>query len=527
MSAEELLDLPRETRSRRTALWAWAYGRFCRRLAFGSLLLRFGDSGARLFQGPFAGGTVEIRIERPLRFLLRLLARGEIGFAESYMEGDWSTTDLPGLLDLLNLNAEHLSTAVEGPAWSRRLDRLVHRLRDNHRRNSRRNIARHYDLGNDFYRLWLDPGMTYSSAVFKDPAREPLESAQARKYERLLDWLDARPGESLLEIGCGWGGFAEAAARRGLRVTGVTLSREQLAHAQARIAAAGLAERVDLRLQDYRDIAGSFDHAVSIEMLEAVGEAYWTTYFQQLRRLVRPGGRIAIQVITLHEDDFPRYRRCADFIQLYIFPGGMLPSPDRLETEVRAAGLIPLASRWHGSDYGETLRRWRRAFLAAEEPVARLGYGARFRRMWDYYLAYCEAGFDSGTIDLAQVLLQVPGDGTVAARAGRASVGASVSGSGPDAPLQGDLGQPVQGLHQGGGAQIRAQAGVGTAPREGPPAADDAVGRAEEPSPEAPVDLVEGPTMVLDVLHPLVVADGDPARVGEDVRQYQHPLSAQ
>jgi cyclopropane-fatty-acyl-phospholipid synthase len=415
MSAEELLDFPLENQSRRVALWAWVYGRFCRRLAFGTLLLRFGDTGARLYRGPFRGGSAELRIRRPLRLLARLLTRGEIGFAEAYMARDWSTPDLPALLDFLNLNAEHLAGAVDGAAWSRRLDRLAHRLRDNDRRNSRRNIARHYDLGNDFYRLWLDPGMTYSSAVFEDPALEPLESAQARKYERLLDWVDARPGESVLEIGCGWGGFAEAAARRGLRVTGVTLSKEQLAHAQARIAAAGLGARVELRLQDYRDIRGRFDHAVSIEMLEAVGEEYWPTYFQVLRRLVRPGGRIAIQVITLHEDDFPRYRRCADFIQLYIFPGGMLPSPDRLDEEVRAVGLIPLASRWHGADYAETLRRWRRAFHAAEGQVERLGYDARFRRMWDYYLAYCEAGFDSGSIDLAQVLLQVPEAGPEAA----------------------------------------------------------------------------------------------------------------
>lgn len=408
MSAEELIDLPSETQSRRVALWAWIFGRFCRRLAFGSLLLRFGTAGARLYRGPFPGGSAELLIQRPLRLLLRILTRGEIGFAESYMEQDWSTSDLPALLDLLNLNAEHLAGAVDGLTWSRRLDRLTHRLRDNDRHNSRRNIASHYDLGNDFYRLWLDPGMTYSSAVFEDPVREPLGAAQTRKYERLLDWIDARPGESVLEIGCGWGGFAEAAARRGLKVTGVTLSTEQLDHAQARIAAAGLAGQVELRLQDYRDIEGRFDHAVSIEMLEAVGEDYWPTYFQALRRLVRPGGRIAIQVITMHEDDFARYRRCADFIQLYIFPGGMLPSPDRLEAEVRAAGLIPLANRWHGSDYAETLRRWRRAFHAAEAPVERLGYGARFRRMWDYYLAYCETGFESGSIDLAQVLLQVP-----------------------------------------------------------------------------------------------------------------------
>lgn len=408
MSAEEPLDLPLQTRSRRVALWSWAFGRFCESLAFGTLLLRFGEDGGRICRGPFAGATAEIRIHRPLRLLVRLVARGEIGFAESYMEGDWSTPDLPTLLDLLNLNAEHLSGAVEGTLWSRWLARLVHRLRSNHRRNSRRNIARHYDLGNDFYRLWLDPGMTYSSGVFGDPAVEPLERAQARKYDLLLDWIDARPGESVLEIGCGWGGFAEAAARRGLRVTGVTLSQEQLAYARARIAAAGLSDRVELRLQDYRDIQGRFDHAVSIEMLEAVGEAYWPTYFQALGRLVRPGGRIAIQVITMHEDDFPRYRCAADFIQLYIFPGGMLPSPERLDVEIRAAGLQLREDQRRGADYAETLRRWRRTFHAAEREVERLGYDARFRRMWDYYLAYCEAGFDSGSIDLKQVLIQVP-----------------------------------------------------------------------------------------------------------------------
>jgi cyclopropane-fatty-acyl-phospholipid synthase len=411
MSAEEPIDLTLETRSRRADLWSWALGRFCRRLAFGSLLVRLGEDGGRVYQGPFPGAAAELRIHRPPRLLARLVARGEIGFAESYMDGDWSSPDLPALLDLLNLNAEHLSGAVQGPAWSRGLDRLVHRLRDNHRRNSRRNIARHYDLGNDFYRLWLDPGMTYSSGVFEDPAREPLERAQTRKYDLLLDWLDARPGESVLEIGCGWGGFAEAAARRGLRVTGVTLSQEQLAYARARIAAAGLSDRVELRLQDYRDIQGCFDHAVSIEMLEAVGEAYWPTYFQALRRLVRPGGRIALQVITLHEDDFPRYRRAADFIQLYIFPGGMLPSPERLDSEIRAAGLRLREDQRRGPDYAETLRRWRRAFNAAEKEVDGLGYDARFRRMWDYYLAYCEAGFDSGSIDLRQMLLQVPNAG--------------------------------------------------------------------------------------------------------------------
>jgi cyclopropane-fatty-acyl-phospholipid synthase len=411
MSAEEVLDVPLGTRSRRAAIWARLFDGFCRRIAFGSLLLRFGERGARLYRGSFPGGTAELHIRRPSRLLLRLLTRGEIGFAQSYMAGDWDTPDLPALLDLLHLNTEHLGASPKGLSLSRGLDRLIHRLRDNHRVNSRRNVARHYDLGNDFYQLWLDPGMTYSSAVFADRERESLELAQARKYEQLLDWLDAKPGETVLEIGCGWGGFAEAAARRELRVTGVTLSTEQLAYARARIARAGLDDRVALRLQDYRDIRGQFDHAVSIEMLEAVGEAFWPIYFKALRRLVRPGGRIALQAITMHEDDFRQYRQSADFIQLYIFPGGMLPSPERLEGEARAAGLTLLASRWYGADYAETLRRWRRSFHAAADEVERLGYDARFRRMWDYYLAYCEVGFACGSTNLAQTLLQVPAEG--------------------------------------------------------------------------------------------------------------------
>jgi cyclopropane-fatty-acyl-phospholipid synthase len=408
MSAEEILDCaPPTTPARRSGV-ARLLGRFCRHLAFGSLLIRPSDGRADLYRGPFEGPAAELQIERPLRFLMRVVTRGEIGFAESYILGEWRTPDLPGLLDLLQLNAEHLGGGPAGMVWSRWFNRLTHRLRDNHRVNSRRNIARHYDLGNDFYRLWLDPSMTYSAALFEDPEREPLETAQARKYARLLDDLGARPGEHILEIGCGWGGLAQAAAERGLRVTGVTLSQEQLGYASARIADAGLADRVDLRLQDYRDIRGQFDHVVSIEMLEAVGEAYWPTYFSALRRLVRPGGRIALQAITINADDFPNYRRNADFIQLYIFPGGMLPSPERLRAEAEGAGLLHLESRWYGTDYAETLRRWRRSFHAQEVAIAALGYDARFRRMWDYYLAYCEVGFDSGVTDLVQALYEVP-----------------------------------------------------------------------------------------------------------------------
>ncbi|MBK1716909.1 SAM-dependent methyltransferase [Thiocystis violacea] len=405
MSAEELLDAPAPSGPG----WpARLIGGFCRDLAFGQLRIRFQGGESALYRGRFEGGSGVLEIRRPFKMAFKLLARGEIGFGEAYVEGDWDTPDLPALLEVLLDNEEHLSGGFSGMRWSRLLDRLSHRRRDNHRLNSRRNIAKHYDLGNAFYRRWLDASMTYSSALFADREREPLESAQQRKYERLLDALGAKPGEHILEVGCGWGGFAEVAARRGLRVTGVTLSREQLDYARGRMEAAGLSDRVELRLQDYRDIQGQFDHAVSIEMMEAVGEVYWPTYYGALKRLVRPGGRIALQVITIGDDLFERYRRTPDFVQLYIFPGGMLPSPERMEGLARDAGLVVRQSHWFGDDYAETLRRWRRSFHAVAEEIDRLGYDARFRRLWDYYLAYCETGFKTGSIDLLQTLLEVP-----------------------------------------------------------------------------------------------------------------------
>jgi cyclopropane-fatty-acyl-phospholipid synthase len=301
------------------------------------------------------------------------------------------------------MNEEHLLASGTG-RLSRWLDRLQHRRRRNDRRGSRRNIAFHYDLGNDFYRLWLDPGMTYSAALFAETG-EPLEAAQTRKYQRILDRLDARPGQHILEIGCGWGGFAEHAARQGYQVTGVTLSREQLAHAQERIATAGLSDRVELRLQDYRDLTGTFDQVVSIEMFEAVGEQYWPAYFEMVRRVLAPGGRASLQVITIADGIFAQYRRGTDFIQKYVFPGGMLPSVPAFDAAARAAGLAVVDRAFHGLDYADTLRRWDAAFCAARDRVADLGFDERFLRLWRYYLGYCEAGFRTGRVDLMQVAL--------------------------------------------------------------------------------------------------------------------------
>jgi cyclopropane-fatty-acyl-phospholipid synthase len=271
-------------------------------------------------------------------------------------------------------------------------------------RGSRRNIQAHYDRGNDFYRLWLDPTMTYSSALFE--GREcDLQEAQRRKYARLLALLGARPGQRVLEIGCGWGGFALEAARRGISVTGITLSREQLSLARRRVREAGLSGLVELRLQDYRSLACSYDHIVSIEMFEAVGEANWDTYTRTLKRCLKQGGRAAPQFITIDETAFESYRRRPDFIQRYIFPGGMLPSIERFGASVASSGLCMQRADAFGEDYARTLAEWHRRFLASEGEIAAMGFDRVFRRMWRYYLAYCEAGFRAGRIDLAQVLL--------------------------------------------------------------------------------------------------------------------------
>ncbi|AGA34347.1 S-adenosyl-L-methionine dependent methyltransferase, cyclopropane-fatty-acyl-phospholipid synthase - like protein [Thioalkalivibrio nitratireducens DSM 14787] len=356
-------------------------------------------------RGQAKGVAAVWRLRRPWRALFRLLHRGEIGFAEGYIAGDWGTPDLQSLLQFTMDNEHALTDLADRPAWQRQLDRFRHRLRRNSRRGSRAIIRFHYDLGNEFYRQWLDSTMSYSSALFSK-GDEALETAQQRKYQRLLDRLDAEPGAHILEIGCGWGGFAEAAARRGYRVTGVTLSQEQLEYARERIARAGLSERVELRLQDYRDLSGQYDHVVSIEMFEAVGEEWWATYFDRLCQCLRPGGRAALQVITIDEQAFARYRVSADFIQLYVFPGGMLPPVRRFNALAGAAGLVRREQDFFGPDYALTLRRWFEEVRRSGDVIRALGYDDRFLRMWRYYLAYCETGFRSGRVDLMQVILQ-------------------------------------------------------------------------------------------------------------------------
>jgi len=385
---------------------ARAVFRLLKHLRHGTLSVQLPDGDHLLFGTPGDGG---------LRAAIRLhdwsvcraaLRSGDIGVAESFIDGGWSSPDLGVLLQLFVANRDALQQLVYGHWWGALLYRLRHLLNRNSRRGSRRNIHAHYDLGNAFYQLWLDPTMNYSSAWFEGDRHGPMEAAQDAKVQRALRECDIGPGQRLLEIGCGWGALAEKAARDvGARVTGITLSHEQLAWAQRRLANAGLA--ADLRLQDYRDVAdGPYDAIVSIEMFEAVGREYWPGFFATVRDRLKPGGRACIQSIVIRDDLFARYLRSTDFIQQYIFPGGLLPSASAFRAAAQQAGLRVSNELAFGADYAETLRHWRERFLAQEREVRALGFDTRFMRIWEFYLAYCEAAFAAGNTDVVQFTLQ-------------------------------------------------------------------------------------------------------------------------
>ncbi len=376
----------------------------CLNLRDGVMLMRLPE-GAWLRFGDGAGPTTIIRV-RDFAFAQRVLRAGDIGFADGYIAGDWDTPDLGALLTFLSGNADRISRVFKGGALTRAVNALIHWTRDNSKEGSRRNIYEHYDLGNAFYAAWLDPTMTYSSARFTAPGQD-LAAAQLEKYRALARALDLRPGETVLEIGCGWGGFAEVAAREyGAQVTGLTISQAQHDYAVARMAKAGLSAQVEIRMQDYRDVAGVFDKVASIEMFEAVGERYWPAYFQKIANVLRPGGRAALQIITIDDALFPAYRKRADFIQRYVFPGGMLPSVSRLREEVAAAGLTWDRTEAFALDYAETLARWDRSFQAAWGDIKPLGFDDKFYRLWRFYLNYCYAGFKSRRTDVIQLALQ-------------------------------------------------------------------------------------------------------------------------
>jgi len=338
------------------------------------------------------------------------LKSGDIGFAEAYIDGHWTTPDLAGLLRLFIANREAMESVIYGTWWGSLAYRLKHLLHRNSRSGSKKNIHAHYDIGNPFYRLWLDETMNYSSALFNGDFSLPSPLAQTEKVRRALQECGLQRGERVLEIGCGWGALAEEATTAlGARVTGVTLSTEQLEFAKARMHRLGVAGLADLRLQDYRDIDdGPFDAVASIEMFEAVGREYWASYFQTVHRQLKAGGRACIQTITIRDDLFERYVKSTDFIQQYIFPGGLLPSPQAFRAEARKAGLEVVNELAFGPDYAETLRRWRADFLSHDGAVRQLGFDTRFMRIWEFYLAYCEAAFDTGNTDVIQFTLRKP-----------------------------------------------------------------------------------------------------------------------
>jgi cyclopropane-fatty-acyl-phospholipid synthase len=401
-TAQNTLQLPeRAPAAARTVF------RLLQQLRHGSLTLQLPDGSVQTV-GDGQGPHVHLHLHNWTPFTAALKS-GDIGFAESYIAGDWSTPHLASLLHLLLANRKALDDVIHGSWAGRLLYRLRHLLNRNTKGNSRKNIHAHYDLGNPFYRLWLDGTMNYSSAWFRGDLTQDMQQAQDAKVRRALHMAGVRRGHRVLEIGCGWGALAEKATQEfGAHLTGVTLSTEQLAWAQQRLAARGLADQADLRLQDYRDIHdGPYDAICSIEMVEAVGREYWPTYFQHVARLLKPGGRACIQSIVIQDALFDRYIRSTDFIQQYIFPGGCLPCPAEFRREAQAAGLKVLDELTFGRDYAETCRRWRADFMNRKDDVLALGFDERFIRIWEFYLAYCEAGFDAGDIDVVQYTLSL------------------------------------------------------------------------------------------------------------------------
>ena len=336
-----------------------------------------------------------------------VLKSGDIGFAETYINGRWSTDNLTGLIALFIRNRHAVESLIYGKWWGNLLYRIRHLFNRNSRSGCRKNIHAHYDIGNDFYRLWLDPSMTYSSAVFSNGNMDSLQDGQVSKYRRILKQLNIRSGAKVLEIGCGWGGFAEVAALEGgAHVHGLTLSTEQLQFARQRLAAAGVAEQANLQLMDYRDSDGQYDAIASIEMFEAVGEAYWPTYFECVARNLKRGGRACIQTIVIADELFDRYRKGTDFIQQYIFPGGMLPSPLAFRAQAAKHGLRVVDEFKFGLDYARTLVEWRDAFKQQSSKVRAQGFDGEFIRTWEFYLCYCEAGFRADSINVMQFTLE-------------------------------------------------------------------------------------------------------------------------
>ena len=377
------------------------------RMPRGQLDVTLPDGRTLRFAGKESGPSAEL-IVHDVKFARHVMARGDIGFAEVFMDGKVDSPDLPMLLEYFNANWEDAGKLTIGNAIARFFANVRKKLRKNTKKGSKRNILAHYDLGNDFYARWLDPTMTYSSAIFSAPDQS-LQDAQLAKYRSIARNLQLKPGDRVLEIGSGWGGFAEVAAKEfGAYVTSITISDAQHAYAVKRIADAGLSDQVEIVLRDYRDVTGQFDAVASIEMFEAVGMAYWPGYFAKIAEVLKPGGRAALQIITIDDKYFEDYLGRADFIQHYIFPGGMLPSVEKLKQQTEQAGMTFATDAMFGKSYARTLHEWAQRFEQAWEKIRGGKFDDEFRRLWLYYLAYCEAGFNTGRIDVGQFVLTKP-----------------------------------------------------------------------------------------------------------------------
>jgi len=393
-----------EPRRKRPVFWEALLDKWLSRIEAGELRAVFPSNFQKVYSGGQVGPTADIKINS-WKLVPRLLLSGDMGLAESFLSGEWETSNLTQLMLLGDINERALGNAVTPSKFINLIEKLRHQRRDNSKRGSRRNIAAHYDLGNEFYSHWLDNSMSYSSALFTDFGEE-LEVGQNRKYQRLAKALKLKEGDQVLEIGCGWGGFAEIAAKEyKCNVVGITLSNEQAKFAQRRMQENQLSNLVDIRIEDYRDVQGSFDKIVSIEMFEAVGEEHWRNYFETIKTRLKPGGLAGIQSITIANEFFETYKRRPDFIQKYIFPGGILPSEDKLNNAVSSAGLKILDDYYFGKSYAETLRRWQSTFEQKWDDIKNLGFDEKFQKMWRYYLSYCEAGFESGHINVGQFLI--------------------------------------------------------------------------------------------------------------------------
>jgi len=402
---EETSAIPMDGNATRGGLGARLLSRLISGVRYGRLRVTL-PSGVMLEKaGPEDGPDATIVMKR-WRMLRRVIVGGDIGFAEGYMQGDWTTPDLTSVIRFAARNSEALAPTIEGNGFVRLVSRIGHLLKSNSKRRARKNIEAHYDLGNDFYKQWLDGTMLYSSAIW-DETTPDLETAQQLRLRRIREKLELNGGETVLEIGCGWGALAaNLAVEADAKVTGITLSPSQLDWARDTVSRTGKSDDVDLRLQDYRDTDGKFDRIVSIEMFEAVGEAYWPSYFETLKRCLKERGKAVLQIISIEEKRFEDYRRSTDFIQKYVFPGGFLPSDKALRSEIAKAGLALREIEHFGKSYARTLAEWCNRFRANWTTIAPLGFDQRFHRLWEYYLCYCEAGFEEGSINVGLYTLE-------------------------------------------------------------------------------------------------------------------------